>query len=59
MIFFLIEMLSECAKLFNKFPVHAIELDEDIWKRKNELFSSSRVSDEHTQKLIQEMICRA
>lgn len=53
--FFLDRDADECAKLFNKFPVHAIELDEDIWKRKNELFSSSRVSDEHTQKLIQEM----
>ena len=53
--FFLDRDAGECAKLFNKFPVHAIELDEDIWKRKNELFSSSKVSDEHTQKLIQEM----
>ena len=43
-----------CSKLFTQFPVHAIELDEDVWKRKNELFSSSKVNDEHTQKLIQE-----
>ena len=52
--FFLDRDAGECAKLFTQFPVHAIELDEDVWKRKNELFSSSRVNDEHTQKLIQE-----
>jgi threonine synthase len=52
--FFLDRDASECAKLFNQFPVQAIKLDEDVWKRKNELFSSSKVNDEHTQKLIQE-----
>ena len=52
--FFLDRDASECAKLFNQFPVQAIKLDEDVWKRKNELFSSSRVNDEHTRKLIQE-----
>jgi threonine synthase len=52
--FFLDRDVAECSKLFTQFPVHAIELDEEVWKRKNELFSSSRVNDEHTQKLIQE-----
>jgi threonine synthase len=52
--FFLDRDAGECAKLFTQFPAQAIKLDEDVWKRKNELFSSSRVNDEHTQKLIQE-----
>jgi len=52
--FFLDRDAGECAKLFTQFPVHAIELNEDVWKKKNELFSSSRVNDEHTRKLIQE-----
>ncbi|MDC1300426.1 threonine synthase [Gammaproteobacteria bacterium] len=52
--FFLERDSEQCAKLFNQFPAHGITLDEEVWNKKNKLFSSSRVNDAHTQKLIQE-----
>jgi len=53
--FFLERDASGCAKLFDQFPNNPIQLDEDIWNKKNKLFSSSRVSDDHTKELIRKI----
>ena len=53
--FFLERDASGCAKLFAQFPNNPIQLDEDIWNKKNKLFSSSRVSDDHTKELIRKI----
>ena len=53
--FFLERDAGGCAKIFNQFPINSIQLDEDIWNKKNKLFSSSRVSDVHTKELIQKI----
>ena len=53
--FFLERDASGCAKLFDQFPTNPIQLDEDIWNKKNKLFSSSRVSDDHTKELIRKI----
>ena len=53
--FFLERDASGCAKLFDQFPTNPIQLDEDIWNKKNKLFSSSRVSDDNTKELIRKI----
>ena len=51
--FFLDRSTAKCAELFNNFPNQGIELDEAIWNKKNDLFSSSSVDDAATQAIIQ------
>ena len=51
--FFLDRSTAKCAELFNSFPNQGIELDEAIWNKKNDLFSSSSVDDAATQAIIQ------
>jgi threonine synthase len=53
--FFLSRDSSKCAKMFNNFPIKAIELDVETWQRKDSLFSSSKVDDLETTKTIQEI----
>ena len=53
--FFLERDASGCAKLFDQFPTNPIQLDENIWNKKNKLFSSSRVSEDHTKELIRKI----
>jgi len=53
--FFLERDASGCSKLFDQFPSNSIHLDEEMWNKKKQLFSSSRVSDDHTKELIQEI----
>ncbi len=53
--FFLERDASGCAKIFDQFPANPIQLDEDIWNKKTKLFSSSRVSDDHTKELIRKI----
>ena len=50
--FFLDRNTSKCAELFNNFPSQGIELDKEIWSKKNKLFSSSSVDDIFTEKII-------
>ena len=52
--FFLNRDSSKCAKMFDNFPIKPIELDVEIWQRKDSLFSSSKVDDLETTKTIQE-----
>jgi threonine synthase len=53
--FFLNRDSSKCAKMFDNFPIKAIELDVETWQRKDSLFSSSKVDDLETTKTIQEI----
>lgn len=53
--FFLERDASGCSKLFDQFPSNSIHLDEEMWNKKKQLFSSSRVSDDHTKEIIQEI----
>jgi len=53
--FFLNRDPSKCAKMFDNFPLKAIELDVETWQRKDSLFSSSKVDDLETTKTIQEI----
>jgi threonine synthase len=53
--FFLERDASGCAKLFDQFPTNPIQLDENIWNKKNKLFSSSRVNEDHTKELIRKI----
>ena len=53
--FFLERDATGCSKLFDQFPSNSIHLDEEMWNKKKQLFSSSRVSDDHTKELIQEI----
>jgi threonine synthase len=53
--FFLERDATGCSKLFDQFPSNSIHLDEEMWNKKKQLFSSSRVSDDHTKEIIQEI----
>ncbi|MDC0198709.1 threonine synthase [Pseudomonadota bacterium] len=53
--FFLDRDSSKCAAMFNNFPINPIELDIKIWQKKENLFSSSKVNDLDTKKIIQEI----
>ena len=53
--FFLDRESSKCAAMFNNFPINPIELDIKIWQKKENLFSSSKVNDLDTKKIIQEI----
>ena len=44
---------SQCAAMFDNFPANPIELDSTIWKKKDNLFSSSKVNDLDTRNMIQ------
>ena len=43
---------SQCAAMFENFPIKPIELDASIWRKKKNLFSSSMVNDLDTEKMI-------
>ncbi|MDA8544043.1 threonine synthase [Gammaproteobacteria bacterium] len=45
---------AKCFKMFDNFPVNPIELDPLTWQKKDHLFSSSKVNDLDTKKIIQE-----
>ncbi|MDB2510948.1 threonine synthase [Gammaproteobacteria bacterium] len=45
---------AKCFKMFDNFPVNPIELDPITWQKKDHLFSSSKVNDLDTKKIIQE-----
>ena len=45
---------SKCSKMFDNFPANPIELDPVTWQKKDRLFSSSKVNDLDTKKIIQE-----
>ncbi len=52
--FFLDRDATSCADLFNNFPDQSIKLDPNLWKKKNQLFTSSKVNDLDTQEAIQD-----
>jgi threonine synthase len=52
--FFLERNTIGCASLFDHFPEHPIHLSNEIWTKKNKLFSSSKVNDAETQKIIED-----
>ncbi|MDA8841088.1 threonine synthase, partial [Gammaproteobacteria bacterium] len=45
---------AKCFKMFDNFPVNPIKLDPITWQKKDHLFSSSKVNDLDTKKIIQE-----
>ena len=45
---------ARCSKMFDNFPTNPIELDSITWQKKDRLFSSSKVNDLDTKKIIQE-----
>ena len=45
---------AKCFKMFDNFPANPIELDPITWQKKDHLFSSSKVNDLDTKKIIQE-----
>jgi threonine synthase len=45
---------NKCSKMFDNFPANPIELDPATWQKKDRLFSSSKVNDLDTKKIIQE-----
>ena len=53
--FFLDRDSSRCAAMFDNFPINSIELDSETWQKKENLFSSSKVNDSETKKIIQEI----
>ena len=52
--FFLEGNARDCANLFDQFPDYPIHLSNEIWNKKNKLFSSSKVNDAETQKIIED-----
>ena len=44
----------KCFKMFDNFPASPIELDPITWQKKDHLFSSSKVNDLDTKKIILE-----
>ena len=53
--FFLDRDSSRCVAMFDNFPINPIELDSETWQKKENLFSSSKVNDSETKKIIQEI----
>ena len=53
--FFLERNAAECAAMFDNFPMSAISLESKIWSKKEKLFSSSKVDDQNTKTLIQDI----
>ena len=43
----------KCFKMFDNFPASPIELDPITWQKKDHLFSSSKVNDLDTKKIVQ------
>ena len=43
---------SQCAEMFENFPIKPIELDIPIWNKKKNLFSSCMVNDLDTENMI-------
>ena len=37
-----------CNDLFNNFPTSSIQLNEDVWSKSNEIFTSVRINDQDT-----------
>ena len=46
---------SVCAKMFDNFPTSPIDLNMSTWKKKEDLFSSSKVNDTDTTGMIEEV----
>ena len=42
----------QCAEMFKNFPIEPIKLDHSMWKKKEGLFSSCKVNDLDTTKMI-------
>ena len=42
----------QCASMFKNFPIEPIKLDHSMWKKKEGLFSSCKVNDLDTTKMI-------
>ena len=53
--FFLDRDSAKCAAMFDNFPANPIELNSKTWQKKDKLFSSSKVNDLDTKKIIQEI----
>ena len=53
--FFLDRDSAKCADMFDHFPNNPIELDSEMWRKKDYLFDSSKVNDLDTAKMIQEI----
>ncbi|MDB0010037.1 threonine synthase [Gammaproteobacteria bacterium] len=45
---------ARCSKMFDNFPTNPIEFDSITWQKKDHLFSSNKVNDLNTKKIIQE-----
>ncbi len=52
---FLDRNAAQCAAMFDNFPSNPISLDNTIWQKKDNLFSSSKVNDLNTKKIIQQI----
>tara|TARA_Y100000768_G_scaffold63159_1_gene43257 strand:- start:470 stop:1846 length:1377 start_codon:yes stop_codon:yes gene_type:complete len=50
--FFLDRDATKCAAMFENFPIEPIKLDISMWKKKESLFSSSKVNDLDTTNMI-------
>ena len=46
---------SVCAEMFDNFPTSPIDLNMSTWKKKEDLFSSSKVNDTDTTGMIEEV----
>ena len=53
--FFLDRDADMCRSLFKNFPNQPIELDKDVWLKKNSLFTSSKMDDSYTKKIIKKV----
>ena len=53
--FFLDRDADKCRSLFKNFPNQPIELDQDIWLKKNSLFTSTKMNDSYTKKIIKKV----
>ena len=45
----------QCAAMFKNFPIEPIKLDHSMWKKKEGLFSSCKVNDLDTTKMIKNL----
>ena len=44
-----------CNDLFNNFPTSSIQLNEDVWSKSNEIFTSVRINDQDTLAAMSEI----
>jgi threonine synthase len=52
---FLDRNAAKCAAMFDNFPSNPISLDNTIWQKKDNLFSSSKVNNLNTKRIIQQI----